>query len=221
MKHIILIFSLLFAVAVVSAQSTRYLADETKFPIRSGKSTEHRIVHMAPSGAAVTVLENADDGYSRIKLESGVEGWIMSRFLMDTPAARDQLIKVRQENEALRAGGKVFRDKLHGMSSTNAQLEEQRRSLQDQNEDLLEKLASLRHSAARPIEISKQNQQLQQQLEQEREIVHELQGKYDLLRQATKRKWFLIGAGVVLGSLLLGLVIPQIPWRKRRGWDEL
>ncbi|MEN8132401.1 MAG: TIGR04211 family SH3 domain-containing protein [Pseudomonadota bacterium] len=221
MKHIILIFSLLSAAAVVSAQSTRYIADESKFPIRSGKSTEHRIVHMASSGTAVTVLENTSDGYSRIRVESGVEGWIMSRFLMDAPAARDQLIKARQENESLRAEGEVFRNKLHGLSSTNAQLEKQRRSLQDQNKDLLEKLASLRHSAARPIQISEQNQQLRQQLDRERETAHELRDNNDLLRQATKRNWFLTGAGVAFGGLLLGLVIPRIPWRKRRSWDAL
>lgn len=221
MKHIILTFSLLSAAAVVSAQSTQYITDESKLPIRSGKSTEHRIVHMASNGAAVTVLENTSDGYSRIKLESGAEGWIMSRFLMDTPAARDQLIKAQQENESLRAEDGVIRNKLQGLSSTNGQLEKQRRKLQDQNKDLLEKLVSLRHTAARPIQTYEQNQQLQQQLDREREIVHELRDKNDLLRRATKRNWFLTGAGVAFGGLLLGLVIPRIPWRKRRSWDEL
>ena len=30
----------------------------------------------------------------------------------------------------------------------------------------------------------------------------------------------LMGAGVVLGSLILGLVIPLIPWRRKRRWDQ-
>ncbi|MCG6870165.1 MAG: hypothetical protein LJE91_15965 [Gammaproteobacteria bacterium] len=30
----------------------------------------------------------------------------------------------------------------------------------------------------------------------------------------------LAGAAVALGSLLLGLDIPRIPWRRRKGWSE-
>ena len=99
--------------------------------------------------------------------------------------------------------------------------EKENQSVQGQNRKLLEELESLRRKAARPIEISRRNTVLQKQLDEEREKIRQLGNENQLLKEETKRNWFLTGAVVTLGSLFLGLIIPRIPWRKRRSWDEL
>ena len=48
MKNIFLVFSLLSFIGVVSAQTTRYVTDETKFPIRTGRSTQTRLCACYP-----------------------------------------------------------------------------------------------------------------------------------------------------------------------------
>jgi SH3 domain protein len=221
MKHISLIFLFLLASGNLSAQTIRYITDESKFPLRSGKSTENRILQMVPSGTAVTVLEDDPDGYTRVKISKGSEGWLLSRYLMEKPSGREQLAGLHQEYASLQAKGSELKEKLETLNTTKLDIERRNGILENHNLELLEELKSIRSSAARPIEISRENQELQQRLDQERETAQELRNENDRLREETNRNWFLTGAGVVLGGFLLGLIIPRIPWRKRRSWDEI
>ena len=38
------------------------------------------------------------------------------------------------------------------------------------------------------------------------------------LNDNSPKKWFIIGAAVALGSLVLGMIIPNIRWRKKDSW---
>jgi SH3 domain protein len=38
------------------------------------------------------------------------------------------------------------------------------------------------------------------------------------LRDRTNRDWFLAGAGVLFGGILLGLLVPKL--RKRKNWSD-
>lgn len=221
MKYILLIFLLLFTSGILSAQNIRYITDESKFALRSGKSTENRILQMVPSGTAVTILEGDSGGYTRVKVSEGPEGWILSRYLMEQPSGREQLAKMQQEYSSLQSNGLELKGKLEALKAVKLDFERRNGILENHNLELLEELKSIRRSAAKPIEISRQNQELQQRLDQERETAQELRNENDRLREETKRNWFLTGAGVALSGFLLGLIIPRIPWRKRRSWDEI
>ena len=221
MKNIFLVFSLLSFIGVVSAQTTRYVSDETKFPIRTGKSTQNKILRMLSSGTSVSVLETSDDGYSLVRTQQGVEGWMLSRYLMAERSGRDRLANLQIKYEELQKENAKFKQERDALGSVRGDLEKENQSVQSQNRKLREELESLRLKAARPIEISRRNTVLQKQLDEEREKIRQLGNENQLLKEETKRNWFLTGAVVTLGSLFLGLIIPRIPWRKRRSWDEL
>jgi SH3 domain protein len=220
-KKLFLVFSLLSFVGVVSAQTTLYVTDETKIPVRTGRSTQNKIVRMLPSGTPVSVLDSADDGYSHVRTPQGVEGWMLSRYLMAERSGRDRLAELQNEYKELRNENTKLKQERDGLGSVRGELEKENQSVQSQNRKLREELESLRRKAARPVEISRRNTLLQKQLDEEREKIRQLGNENQLLREETKRNWFVTGAAVTLGSLFLGLIIPRIPWRKRRSWDEL
>jgi SH3 domain protein len=220
-KNIFLVFSLLSFIGVVSAQSTQYVTDETKIPVRTGKSTQNKILRMLPSGTPVSVLETADDGYSHVRTPQGVEGWMLSRYLMTERSGRDRLAELQNKYEELQKENSRLKQERDSLGSVRGGLEKQNRSVQSQNRKLHEELESLRRKAARPIEVSRRNTVLQKQLDDEREKIQQLGNENQFLKKETKRNWFVTGAVVTLGSLFLGLIIPRIPWRKRRSWDEL
>jgi SH3 domain protein len=220
-KKLFLVFSLLSFIGVVSAQTTRYVTDETKIPVRTGRSTQNKILRMLPSGTSVNVLETADDGYSHVRTPEGVEGWMLSRYLMAERSGRDRLAELQNEYDKLQKENTRLKQERDGLGSVRGDLEKENQSVQSQNRKLREELESLRRKAARPIEISRRNTVLQKQLDEEREKIRQLDNENQLLKEETKRNWFVTGAVVTLGSLFLGLIIPRIPWRKRRSWDEL
>ena len=42
------------------------------------------------------------------------------------------------------------------------------------------------------------------------------------LENSTAQRWFLIGAGVIVGGILLGLILPHLRMRRRRdSWGSL
>jgi SH3 domain protein len=215
----VLLVSFLFTTAM--AQSTLYVTDATKFAVRSGKSNQYKILRMVPSGTAVTVLEKTDDGYTRVRTPQGTEGWILSRYLDAVPSARDRLESLQSGYDELKAQTVLLKEQLGELETTRKDLQERNRDLQQQNVSLQQELEKVTQAAARPMEIAKQNEYLQQQLNEERETVQQLRSENQLLKQETKRKWFLVGAGVTLGSLFLGLIIPKIPWRRKRSWGEI
>ena len=77
------------------AADTVYVRDTIYVPLRGGQSTEHRILHRGlRSGTALERLQTNDEsGYTLVKSEGGVEGWIQSQYLVEVPIARDLLKK--------------------------------------------------------------------------------------------------------------------------------
>ncbi|MGH8645013.1 MAG: TIGR04211 family SH3 domain-containing protein, partial [Gammaproteobacteria bacterium] len=66
----------------------------THSPWRAGPGSHYGIVSMLKSGTRVDVLsQDKKNGYSKIRLDSGETGWVMTRYLMGQPAAREQLTK--------------------------------------------------------------------------------------------------------------------------------
>ncbi len=77
---------------------------------------------------------------------------------------------------------------------------------------------ALRKRTARPRATQADNQRLERALRTERETVRALMDENDALKVQALRDWFVTGVAVTLGSVLLGVVIARIPWRRRQGW---
>jgi SH3 domain protein len=69
-----------------------WVSDQFEVMLRSGPSTNNAIERMLPSGTALEVLERDEEaGYARVRTTAGTEGWVLSRYLMNEPSAREQL----------------------------------------------------------------------------------------------------------------------------------
>src|SRR5690606_40529396 len=56
--------------------------------MRNGQGLEFGIRKMLKSGTELTVLDNDPSGYSKVRTNEGVEGWVLSRYLNNNPSAR-------------------------------------------------------------------------------------------------------------------------------------
>ena len=63
---------------------TMYVTDLLKLTLRSGPSTEHKILSVVESGQQVEMLEPGDD-WSLVRLANGKEGYVLTRYLMPEP----------------------------------------------------------------------------------------------------------------------------------------
>lgn len=197
------------------------MSDDLTIPMRSGTTTQHKILKFLNSGTALEVHEQSEDGrYVRVSLKAEPDkvGWVQARQLMDQPSAREQLVTIRAANDRLREQRGEMKREMDDMKRANEDLAKVQAQLEQKIRDLQGTLASLRSSAAEPIRIAEENQQLKQQLEIERENNEELEQRNAFLADQSIKQWFMIGAAVSLGSLILGLLITRINWKKRNSW---
>lgn len=217
-------FICLFSVmsAHVYAQTVRYVTDSLRLEARGGPSTNHRISRMLDSGTRVTVLEeDAETGYSRIALDDGTETWILTRFLMDEPAARDQLAAAVENFNREREIARDLASQLETLGQTAGEIEQSRSELATDKKMLQTELAQIKQAAADTLVIQERNESLNKQLQSLTADLDAANDRNRSLKERSERDWFIAGAGVLLGGFILGLVIPKIRWKRRRGWGEL
>ena len=214
MKRFLPLFFLLSlsALSIPSWAETGYATDALPVPIRRGTSTEHKILRMVPSGSPLQSLETDDaEGYSKVKTPEGTVGWILTRYLMDQPPPRQLAAQLQSQVDNLEEKNKVLKEKADALDTTSASLTR-----------CSEELSEIQHTAAQTLSIERENRSLQQEAAQAREQADYFQQENTSLRDESKRNWFLTGAGVGLGGVILGLIMPLILRRRqRRNWGQL
>lgn len=214
MKRFLPLFFLLSlsALSIPSWAETGYATDALPVPIRRGTSTEHKILRMVPSGTPLQILETDDaEGYSKVKTPEGIVGWILTRYLMDQPPPRQLAAQLQSQVDNLEEKNKVLKEKADALDTTSASLTR-----------CSEELSEIQHTAAQTLSIERENRSLQQEAAQAREQADYFQQENASLRDESKRNWFLTGAGVGLGGVILGLIMPSLLRRRqRRHWEQL
>lgn len=224
---IIRIRQIFFAAILVAATPYSALAqsvwvsDVFEVTLRTGPSTSNAIQLMLESGTELEVLE-ADDGsgYARVRTNAGTEGWVLSRYLMSEPSAREQLTTLTEQLTSATADGTSLesqlasiRNQYNDATRTIAQLERDKSNLQSE-------LDEIRKTAANTLAIDSQNKRLQQQLTDAEINVSVLEQEKDQLASQSNRSWFITGSLVLLGGVLLGLILPRMKFQKKSRYDS-
>ena len=212
MKIVCIILSLCAYMATanaVAAPQTRYIVDQAKLPLRSGQGTKHKIIAMLPSGTPVTLLEQSPKGYSHIRTPKGKEGWILSRYLMKSPAARDQLAKAEKALNNLAA----LQHEKESLAKALAALQQKHTTLQQE-------LDRIRNTAANAVKIADENRALQAKADAAQHAYETLQQETHDIRSGAQQRWFMLGGGAVLLGILLGLLLPRIKVRRKDRWGH-
>ncbi len=112
--------------AAADDSATRYISDETAITLRADKGMNAAVAALLKSGAKVELIEDdTASGYSRVKVSPGREGWVLTRYLSNEPAARERLVAVQSklaEQQAMvrKLEGDVIRLREAAVVSGNA-----------------------------------------------------------------------------------------------------
>lgn len=209
----------LFLSASVTAESV-WVSDQFEVMLRSGPSTSNAIERMLSSGIQLDVLEqDAESGYSRVQTQAGTEGWILTRYLMQEPSAREQLTVLSEQLSSASERGSSMSAQMEAIRTEQTNASSQIRTLEREKSTLETELAEIKRTAANVLTIDGQNKKLQQQLTAIEIQVGTLEEENGNLASKTTRNWFVAGALVLFGGVLLGLILPRMRWQKRSGYD--
>ncbi|MDH3221557.1 MAG: TIGR04211 family SH3 domain-containing protein [Gammaproteobacteria bacterium] len=208
-------------VGPLQGAETKYITDEFEVTMRSGTSTANSIVRMLRSGEAVTVIdEDLPSQYSLVETAGGKQGYVLSRFLMDIPAARERLqqLEASYEQQQSRVAEQTSR-----INELNQALEREKNDNQALKTTLRaseQELATVRDAAQDTLNILEQNKRLQTVVEQLREEKAQLTEVNAELSDSTRLDWFVRGGAVSLIAFVVGIVVTRIRWRKQDSWGS-
>lgn len=212
---------LLLAAAPARAQ-TVYVNDQFEINLRTGETTQHSIIRMLPTGTALEVLsENPETGYTQVRTQDGRIGYVLSRFLSDTPAARDRLARLQVRFDRLSESKKQVDAENAQLRGELTDLTSERDELRTRNAQLADELAAIRRTAADVLNIDAQNAELSARLDVSEATIGDLRQQNATLAARSAQWWFISGGGAVLTGALLGFLLPRIRWRRRSRWGEL
>lgn len=181
--------------ATAQAANQAWVTDELSTYVRSGPTDGYRIIGTLNAGEQVEVLETSGD-YTRVRNSDGNAVWVLSNELQETPSAVEQLPALEAQVEELTA-------ELEGINDTW----EQRTSSMTETLELRER---------RIAELEASNQELDAQAEQSRRQVRTLQARLETQEEDLLMRYFMYGGGVAGAGLLVGLIVPHLPRRRKK-----
>lgn len=200
----------------------KYITDEFEVTLRSGTSTSNEILMLLKSGEPVTLLEeDLISQYSLVKAENGKQGYVLSRYLVDTPSARQRLFSLQQatatqnqEYQSLQAQVSNLQADLSNQLANNENLKSSLRF----SEEELERVSLAAENSLDIIEKNRIMEATIAELQQQQSL---LSDENTALKDATKMDWFLRGGAVSLIAFLIGILVTRIRWKKQDSWGSI
>ena len=212
---------LLLGASPVLRAETVWVSDQFEINLRSGPSNANAIRLMVRSGTQLEVLErNEELGYAHVRTPGGTEGWVLSRYLMNEPPAREQLERLSGQLTDATQRGSTVSSQLDAVRRQHEEATSRIAALEQDKQALEGELTQIKNTAANALSLDRQNKDLRQQLTDAEIKVSILEQENDELTSQKTRNWFLAGALVLLVGIILGLWLPRMRWQRRSRYDR-
>ena len=198
-----------------------WVSDEFEVTLRTGPSTGNAIEIMISSGTELEALErDADTGYTRVQTRAGTEGWVLTRYLMVEPSAREQLRTLTGQLTDASSRGSSLNNQLAAIRSEYDTAERRIEELERDKTELQQELADIRRTAANALAVNDENTKLRDRLMDSDIRVDTLEQESRDLSDQSSRYWFMSGGLVLVIGMVLGLWLPRIQWQRRARYDR-
>lgn len=202
--------------SISAVAESLYVAPSAEIALRRGQGTEYKIVAMVKDGTKVELIE--EEGFhSKVRLQTGKEGWMLSRFLSPDPPLNQVVDRLQGENDTLKQqfykAGEKIKELTLALENTQQELDK----IRNDREQLGEDYKSLQRDTADVVQIK---QDLDKTAEENSALLDKLayvEGQYSSLKKDNTMYWFLAGAGV----LIVGIIFGKMPGPSRRRKSSL
>jgi SH3 domain protein len=183
---------------------TVYVKDVLRLPLRTGQSTEYKIIAVIESGLQVEVLQVQEE-WTQVRLPNEKEGWVQSRYLTPVPTSKIKLeqLEVKHKNLSAQAAS---------LLEENSNLKREKQKLSAEltgNQNALNKInrdfESLKAESAEFLKLKTKYDAVSAELAEKSQKLAALEEDLSTLTFFYYFKWFLGGSAVLLVGFMIGL----------------
>lgn len=198
---------------------TLYVSDTLWIQLRSGPSTQNRIIQALKTGDTLTALSEETDGYIQVRTSKGTEGWVLSQFVEKKPIARIRLNQAESQLEKTQAELSAARQQASDLEASLKTIRDEYKVYKGETDTSLKEFETLKTISGNAVALDERNKKLTLQ-NQELEIqVEALRTENLRLREERHNTFLIYGGGLVLLGIIGGLIIPSLTNRRRSsGW---
>lgn len=211
-----LIMLIVLYAAGVSAAT--YVSDELSVNMRRGAGYNFGISELVKAGTQVAVLSRGG-GWTKIRTPKGETGFVLSRFLTNTPAARDRLQGMQARVEQLEQTNQDLKQELAKALGGAEELGKLKRELIAENKRLKSELTEIKRAASNAVKLRDENQHFRKKILAMESEIEGLRHENKALQ--SRRDGMKVGAFILVVGIVLGLLLPLFRRRKRNTWDSL
>ncbi|WP_435236162.1 TIGR04211 family SH3 domain-containing protein [Psychromonas sp. PT13] len=194
-NYILSTLTLIFCVNAFAA--TRYVSEDIYTYLHSGPSLDYRIIGTVKVGSKLTTLKyDSNTKFMQVRTDKGKTGWVKNSELQEELPSAALLPQVQKE--LLEA-----QTRLKNIDSENARTQQENIQSITDKENLIAKLQS-------------EKKFLEENMEKLKAKNLELDLLQDTKDERVKMEWMMYGGSVLVFGLLIGLIIPFLPRRKKR-----
>lgn len=218
-KLLLVLFSL--AVIQTTSAASRFVIDELWLQLRTGPSSEYRIIKAVKSGDKLKILkDDKESGYSQVRTKEGTEGWVLTRFLDSKPIAKIRLSWAETKIKELTEELETAKTQLDEVVGKNSNLNNTSSTLARKNEQLTQELNKLKKISKNAVALSEKAQKLTKR-NQEIEIrMQTLEAENTQMISSRQKDFLLYGGGLVIAGIIAGLLLPALRGKKSdSGWS--
>lgn len=195
------------AVAVGMAQ-TKYVSEDFEITMRTGPGNDRKIIAMVPSGREVEVVE-AGDEWSLVRLPSGKEGWVLSRYLTSELPTPMKLQRLETRYNSLQEQNKSLQEKLAETSSDSSSLGAELKQTQQQLKSVETAHEALKRDSADFIKFKATYEKNLKELNEIRTKADQLESDLKKLASSQLIEGILYGGGLVIIAFIAGWVMKK------------
>lgn len=202
MKKVLSIGILLLVFSTAALAERMYVSDKIRITVRTGPGIDFKVIAEAESGQMMDVQEEKE-GWSRVILSNGKEGWVLSRFLTKTRTRGEQFKTMQKEHDALTAQADILKQENETLKEENQKLElfagENRRAL----EEMSHAYEVLKTESKDYLKLKSEYENAVNRINEQKHTAERLKTHLDASEWKEKAAFF-IGGGVLV---LLGFAI--------------
>lgn len=222
MKKSLSLFFILISLSIsVNAESV-FVTDTIKFTLRSDENNRSKILKMVPTGTMLSLIDvNTDSGYSFVRTDTGVEGYILTRHTKNRPVSSWYLKKATKKLASLQKKHDSIKKELDALKKGNTSTRSSNKSLTNERNSLSKDLKELRQTAANALQLKHQRDKLEERVISVERELQQVKRENMTLEDSANQDWFLYGGILSLLGVLFGFILPKLSWhRKSSNWDS-
>ena len=207
---LILVLLICYQAAPSIASERLYVSDSFTITLRTGPSTENKIIRILNSGQALDVLE-VQDKWSHVTVVSkngtGVEGWVLNQYLMDRVPYETQAKALLTENIKLKDDLTNLNSKFSTVEKDNKDTSAEYNQTRSELVSLKKDYEALKNASSEYLSLKAEYDSNLLKIKSDEEKLNELETENSTIKKSQNHMWFAVGAVVLLFGLIIGSII--------------